>query len=149
MMKRLITILFVSVAFLGCEPNLKPEKPENLISREKMVDVLHDMFIVSSAKGISRIKLEKNGLNPELYILKKYDIDNLQFAKSNDYYAYDVEAYKAIIDKIKERLNTEKEKFVAIDKEEQEERTRIKDSLKKAKQVQKANPNLDALKISD
>ena len=51
--------------------------------------------------------------------------------------------------KIKERLNTEKEKFVAIDKEEQEERTRIKDSLKKAKQVQKANPNLDALKISD
>ena len=41
MMKRLITILFVSVAFLGCEPNLKPEKPENLISREKMVDVLH------------------------------------------------------------------------------------------------------------
>ena len=67
MMKRLITILFVSVAFLGCEPNPKPEKPENLISREKMVDVLHDMFIVSSAKGISRIKLEKNGLNPELY----------------------------------------------------------------------------------
>ena len=148
-MKKSISILLISIVFLGCEPKLKPEKPENLISKGKMVDVLHDMFIVSSAKGVNRPKLEKNGLNPELYILKKHSIDSLQFATSNDYYAHDVEAYKAIINEVKVRLNTEKEKFVAIDKEEQEERNRIKDSIRKAKQVQKANPNLETVRSNN
>ena len=114
-----------------------------------MVNVLHDMFVVSSAKGVSRSKLEVQGLNPEQYILRKHNIDSLQFATSNDYYAHDVETYKAIIEEIKVKLTTEKEKFVAIEKEEQEERKRIKDSIQKKMQIQKAYPNLDAAKSSN
>ena len=148
-MKKSISILLISIVFLACEPKLKPEKPDNLIARDKMVNVLHDMFVVSSAKGVSRSKLEVQGLNPEQYILRKHNIDSLQFATSNDYYAHDVETYKAIIEEIKVKLTTEKEKFVALEKEEQEERKRIKDSILKAQQIQKANPNLDAVKSSN
>jgi len=141
-MKKFITISVVVFLCFGCEPKIKPDKPDNLISKEKMTNVLYDMFIASSAKGTSRTKFEKLGLDPETYILKKYSIDSIQFAQSNNYYAHDLEAYKAIIEKVKTKLSVEKEKYAAIDKEEAEENKRKKDSLKSARQRLKANPNI-------
>ncbi|SHG96183.1 DUF4296 domain-containing protein [Winogradskyella jejuensis] len=141
-MRHLFFLILAILSLLSCEPKLKPDKPDNLIAEDKMTDVLYDMFIVSSAKGISRTKFEKIGLNPEQYILKKHNIDSLQFAQSNDYYAHDVEVYKAMIETIKSRLSAEKEKYKAIEKEEQEEKKRQKDSLRKLRQANKTKEKL-------
>lgn len=130
-MKKLLAISFVIMLLcVACEPNLKPKKPDNLISKEKMTELLYDMFIASSAKGVNRSKFEKLGLDPETYILKKYDIDSLQFAQSNDYYAHDIELYKSMIEAVKSKLSAEKEKYTAIDEEEQKENKRKKDSIR-------------------
>ncbi|MBT8244002.1 MAG: DUF4296 domain-containing protein [Winogradskyella sp.] len=145
-MKKFLAISVVVLLVLGCEPNLKPKKPDNLIPKEKMTNLLYDMFITSSAKGINRPKFEKLGLNPETYILKKYSIDSLQFAESNNYYAYDIKIYKSMIEDVKRKISAEKEKYVAIDKEEQKEKDRKKDSLKKLLQRLKVNPNLEVIK---
>ncbi|TCK65135.1 uncharacterized protein DUF4296 [Winogradskyella wandonensis] len=141
-MRHLFFIILAILSLLSCEPRLKPEKPDNLIAKDKMTDVLYDMFIVSSAKGVSRVKFEKEGLNPEQYILKKHNIDSLQFAQSNDYYAHDVESYKSMIETIKSRITAEKEKYTAIDKAEQEEKKRKKDSLVKLRQAEKTKQKL-------
>ena len=132
-MKGFITVLLLGMLVLACEPKLKPEKPDNLISKDKMTEVLYDMFVVNAAKGVNRRKLELEGINPERYILEKYNIDSLQFAQSNDYYAYDIETYGSIIETIKKRLTKEKEHFEAIDKKEQDAKKRKRDSLKKLK----------------
>ena len=132
-MKRFIIALLLGMSVLACEPKLKSEKPDNLIPKDKMTEVLYDMFVVNAAKGINRRKLELEGLNPEQYILQKHNIDSVQFAKSNDYYAYDIEAYSGIIETVKKRLTIEKERFEAIGKEEENKKKRKLDSLKKLK----------------
>lgn len=128
-MKKSIIILIAVVLCFSCEPNLKPEKPNNLIPKDKMTNLLFDMFIASSAKGINRTKFELLGLDPENYILKKYNIDSLQFAESNNYYAYDVDMYKSMIEDVKSKLSLEKEKYEAIEEKENEERKLKRDSL--------------------
>ncbi|RZN84198.1 MAG: DUF4296 domain-containing protein [Winogradskyella sp.] len=142
-MKQVLVILLVAGLFLGCEPKLQPKKPENLIPKDKMTKILSDMFVVSSAKGVSRTKLEAKGIDPEAFILKKYNIDSLQFAQSNDYYAHDIEAYKEIIEDVKAKLTSEKQKYEAINKKEEAINKKKKDSLRELRQVQRANPNLN------
>jgi hypothetical protein len=129
-MKQLAVIFSLGLFVFGCKPQLKPEKPENLIPKDEMTLVLYDLFVVNSAKGIDRVLFENKGINPEVYILEKYNIDSTQFAKSNDYYAHDIEVYNDIIEKVKERITLEAEKFEVISKEEQN-KERKRDSLKR------------------
>ena len=136
-MKRFIVALLLGMSVLACEPKLKPEKPDHLIPKDKMTEVLYDMFVVNAAKGINRRKLELEGLNPEQYILQKHSIDSVQFAKSNDYYAHDIEAYSEIIETVKKRLTIEKDRFEAINKEEEDEKKRKRDSLHKLRVIDK------------
>jgi len=132
-MKQLGVIFLLGLVVLACQPKLQPDKPDNLISKEQMTEILYDMFIVNSAKGVNRRKLELEGINPERYILEKYNIDSLQFAQSNDYYAYDIETYSSMVETIKKRLTKEKEHYEAIDKKEQDAKKRKRDSLKNLK----------------
>ncbi|MFD1062941.1 DUF4296 domain-containing protein [Winogradskyella litorisediminis] len=143
-MKHLLYILVLGLVFIGCEPGFRPKKPDNLIAKDKMVEVLYDMFVVTSAKGVNRKKLEAEKINPEAYILDKYSIDSLQFAQSNNYYAHDIEDYKAIMENVKARLSAEKQRYVDIQDAEKAELKRKKDSIRNVKVKQRANPNLEA-----
>lgn len=142
-MKQYISIIILVLICFSCEQRLKLNKPENLISKEKMVDVLSDMFIVTAAKGIDRKKFEVRGINPEKYILDKYNIDSTQFANSNNYYAHDIDAYTTIMEDIKTKINADKASYTQIEEEEKAERLRIQDSIKNLRKEQRANPNLN------
>ena len=48
-----------------------------------MADILIDMALLTSAKGINKKKMENNGIIPENFILEKHKIDSMQFAESN------------------------------------------------------------------
>jgi hypothetical protein len=128
---RRILIFLIAVSIIGCNYVDKPEKPENLISQDKMADILYDVFILASAKGTSKGLLEDNGIYPEDYVFEKHKIDSLQFALSNEYYGFNVEEYEAIIARVEERFNNDKIKFQAKIDKEAEEKVRQKDSMKK------------------
>lgn len=130
--KSLILLMLMLIAFIACETSVQPPKPENLIPKGKMQNVLYDMFIINSAKGINKKLLENNGLNPEDYVLEKYNIDSLQFAQSNDFYAHDIEAYQEIINEVKRRITTEKSRIEKKENEIKEREKKRRDSLKKA-----------------
>ena len=103
-MKKCI-FLGLIVLFFGCNSN-SVEKPKNLIEKDKMVDILYDITLLEAIKtqninGGITVKMGND------FIYKKYKIDSLQFAKSNKYYASDVEGYKKLFEKVKERLNKE------------------------------------------
>ncbi|WP_296380704.1 DUF4296 domain-containing protein [Winogradskyella sp.] len=137
MVKKISVVIVLCLLVLACNETDKPKKPENLISKDKMSEVLYDLYIVNAAKGVNRKLLETNGFIPETYVLTKYNIDSTQFADSNTYYAFDIDIYKAIVDKVKIRLEKEKEEYEELQKIEGQAAKRKRDSIKKAKTISK------------
>ena len=75
-----IGLLVISILFLlSCE-NLEVKNPSNLISEDQMVEILYDVVLINSAKGINKQLLQNNIKNPQAYVYKKHNIDSLQFA---------------------------------------------------------------------
>ena len=109
-MKKLSYILIIFSLF-GCVNNSlieNPTEPVNLISKEKMVDIIYDMTLISVAKGVNKSILENNGIIPEEYIFKKHSIDSTIFAKNNEYYSFDLKIYQSIYDEVKIKLQKNK-----------------------------------------
>ena len=99
------------VLFFGCKMK-SIEKPSNLIDKDKMIDILYDISLLEAIKTQNI----NGGISAKMgndYIYKKYKIDSVQFVKSNKYYASDIEDYKKMFVKIKERLNAETSKIDA------------------------------------
>ena len=70
-----ILILIVAVTMSSCDRTEKPPAPENLLSQDKMVEVLYDVYVLNAAKGASKTVLEKNGIFPQDYVFQKHNID--------------------------------------------------------------------------
>lgn len=124
-----ISYIFLIILIVSCagESKKKVKKPDNLISKEKMVDVIYDMSLISAAKGVNRKLMEQRGVHPEKYVYKKHGIDSVQFALSNEYYAFDLDAYEEIYKEVKLKLTKNKKTYSELVQVEQKER----DSLNK------------------
>lgn len=125
--------IIILISFIGCNTVDRPKKPKNLIAKDKMSEIMYDLYILNAAKGINRKLLERNGIMPLEHIYKKHGIDSLQFAESNTYYAYDMETYAAITEKVKNNLQKGKDIYEELTKEEE----RVRDSIKEAEQKKK------------
>lgn len=132
-MKQLLIFSLLLACCWGCKDEQRPKKPDNLIAKEKMSDILYDVFLMNAAKSMKKQTLEDKGIHPEDYVFKKHGIDSLQFAQSNDYYAYDTETYDAIIKRVEERIDVQKNHFDSIREAEENEKTRQQDSVKKVR----------------
>lgn len=106
-MKKLVYLLSIALLFLSCNERVV-EKPDNLIDRGKMIDILYDLSILDALKSQRPIYLEQNNINPRTFIFEKYKIDSLQFAKSDQYYASDLADYKKMYDDVSHRLELRK-----------------------------------------
>ena len=134
-MKKLICIFLV---LFSCSFTIeKKEVPDNLISEEEMINILYDMSLISVSKGINKRILENNGMKPKKYILKKYDIDSLQFVTSNEYYSKDLERYLSIYEEVLNKLEVNRE-FI-VDSIENYKKERAKRSLEINKENLKNN----------
>ena len=143
-MKKLICIFLV---LFSCSFNIeKKEVPDNLISEEEMINILYDMSLISVSKGINKRILENNGMKPKKYILKKYNIDSLQFVVSNEYYSKDLEIYLSIYEEVLNKLQLNRE--LIIDSIENYKKDRAKRSqeinLESPKNNKLTKPNLSS-----
>ena len=127
-------VLYTCLVLLlvSCFSQNKPKKPDNLISEDKMVRVIIDMSVYSSAKGVNRTVLEENGVQLEAHIYEKHQIDSAQFAASNYYYTYYPETYEDIYKQVRDSLTKLKAVYTALDKKETKEKRRL-DSIKRPK----------------
>jgi len=137
MFKNLTVIMVLCLLVISCNGNGRPKKPDNLISKDKMSEVLYDLYVINAAKGVNRKLLEASGFMPETYVLTKHSIDSLQFADSNMYYAFDTDVYEVIVADVKERLEKEKVEFEALEKIESKAAKRSRDSLNRIKLKEK------------
>lgn len=110
-MKKVIILVCGVLALIGCNGN-SVEKPNNLIGKDKMVDILYDISLLEAIKN-QNINGGLSSKAGNSYIYKKYKIDSLQFVKSNKYYAANIEEYKKMVEQVKARLTTETAKIEA------------------------------------
>jgi hypothetical protein len=132
-MKKLVFFLVLLVLFSSCNKDLV-EKPDNLIEKGVMIDIMYDMALLDALKYQDPNSLYTNGVNPKTYIYKKYKIDSLQFVKSNAYYAADYREYKTMFDALNARLKKEKTTVDLLIKKEQKKAVALKKA--KAKKLQ-------------
>lgn len=90
-----------------------PEKPEKFIEEDKMISILYDVAVIDAIKSYNLNTTHDYPVNSQLYILKKYQVDSLQFAQNNQYYAADMVRYKKMFEKVNQRLEAEKKKYEA------------------------------------
>ena len=142
-MKKISYILFLSVFLMACTSNTIIKKPDNLIPKNQMVNLLTDMLIAAGAENIKNIDLERN-VNYFPLVFEKYGIDSTRFKESNYYYTSQIDDYEKIIQKVNERIKALKDK---LDNELKIQDSLKNDSIKNLRKNFKKPPKRDSLKI--
>ncbi|TDE46930.1 DUF4296 domain-containing protein [Flavobacterium rhamnosiphilum] len=102
-MRKIIALLTIVILFVSCKEEVV-NKPERLIEKDVMVDIMYDLSILEAIRNQNPASLDTFKINSRDYIFKKYKIDSAQFAKSNVYYASDYNEYKSMFEQISKRL---------------------------------------------
>ena len=132
-----IKFIFLVLLVVGCN-SPRVEKPENLIDKPIMEDILYDMSLINASRSVNPVLFNANEIITfDSFIFKKYKVDSLQLAKSSVYYASFPDEYAKIFEIIENRLKVIKDSLdeaQRIKNEEQLlEREKNKDSIIKTK----------------
>ena len=127
----LIFGLFVS----ACQDVKRPQLPTNLIAKDTMVSILVDAYTINAARSIDNRIIVNKGVLIDSILYAKHQIDSLQFAQSNAYYASDIDIYKKLFLQVAEKLKVEKTKKDTLfaQYKSAKELQRINDSIKGAR----------------
>lgn len=127
-MKKLMVVLGI-IVFCGCGEKLM-SPPENLIPKEKMIEILEELTIINSAKKTNAGVLHENNIEPTELVFTKYGIDSLQFVTSDRYYASMPGVYESMYIEIEVQLDTLKGKVTRA--------KHLSDSLELQKKIKKS-----------
>lgn len=143
MMKYLAILFILIFSFFGCQNVNQPEKPENLIPKDKMIDILTETYLANAARSVDNKSIIAKGIKVDSLIYRNFGVDSLQFVKSNAFYAADINTYMSIFQEVETRLDTMSKKMESL----RERKRDIKDSIsKKSKKGQsKIEPVKDSL----
>jgi hypothetical protein len=146
-----ISIIFILLLLVSCggEGKKRVKKPGNLIAMGKMVDIIYDMSLVSAAKGVNRKLMEQKGVHPDTYVYKKHDVDSAQFAQSNEYYAFDLNAYEEIYQKVKAKLEKNKKQYSDLVQVQDKARDSISKERRKTRDSLSEIRDLEGIKFED
>jgi hypothetical protein len=115
-MRQLLFIVFL-VVFVSCQSKVKYKKPDNLISREEMINLLIDMHIATGTTSIKKI-IDDEEKNYMSLVYEKYQIDSTRFAESNFYYLSNIEEYQSIFKEVEKELKKIQEQYTIIEDSE-------------------------------
>lgn len=101
-------VVLAAVVLAACAGGV--EKPDNLIGEQTMVDVFYDLAVIDAMRSQQAARVNF-APNLQQYVYEKYNIDSLQFAESNRYYAADVERYRNMVQQVAQKLRDEQKKL--------------------------------------
>lgn len=122
-------VVFWLLLFFSCSNVQERKVPENLIPKEKMIDIYTDMVILDALERSSPQKLNSYGVETSEHIHKKYNIDSITLAQNIEYYNFEFDTNIEIYDQVTENIDTKKNRIDSI--------IQLKDSLKKEEKKQK------------
>lgn len=142
-MKKVIYIL--ALVLIGSCAEKLLEKPDNLIPKDKMVEILNDLAILNAAKASNVMILRNHDIEPMQYIFAKYAIDSVQFVESDRYYASIPEEHEKIYIAVEAKLEQEEKRLLNI----KEERDSIKGVKIEASRLKKKTLKDSLLQIGN
>ena len=107
-MNRPLLVLLLALLWVSCGKKLL-ETPENLIPKEKMVDILYQMALLDAIDNSHPQVLVDNGIRVMPFLFEKYGVDSLQFVQSDRYYASVPGQYEEIYQAVEERLTRKRD----------------------------------------
>ena len=131
-MKQIGIIVVALLILVSCGEKII-KQPEDLIVKEKMVQMLYDLAVINAAKSTNSVVLEDYFDSPTSFVFKKYGVDSLQFVHSDLYYAsqpllYE-SIYKEVASKLEEDINRMEEDRKKANDSIAEKTRKFKDSL--------------------
>ena len=121
-MSKFFHIALLGLFLINCTSNTIIKKPDNLVSKDEMANILTDMFLASGGENIKNLQLQRK-VNYFPLVYEKHQIDSTRFKESNFYYVSRIDDYQEILDKVDKKLK-------ALRKLNQEE-MEVRDSIKK------------------
>lgn len=97
-------IVILTLTFAACQDVKHPQKPKNLIAKDKMAEVLTEAYLANAGRSVDNKTLLVKGVKLDSLIYVKFGIDSLQFVRSNDYYAANINSYVEIFQKVEDNL---------------------------------------------
>ena len=102
---KLFYFLFAVLLIFSCSDKVHYEKPQDLLGKEEMINLLYDMHLAVGTSNVKNVHLEKNR-NYMSLVFAKHGVDSTQFASSNIYYTSNVDEYEEIYEEVQRRLDT-------------------------------------------
>ena len=133
-MKQIAAIL-IALLFWQCQDIKYPEAPENLIDKQTMIQIYTDAYLANASKNFNRTILLREQIALSEYIYKKYDIDSVQYEKSNAYYSINLDEYKEMFLQVQANIDARFDVVDSIVKVQEETERLRKDSIRKARQM--------------
>lgn len=118
-------MLSIGFYMVSCTSNTIIKKPDDLIPKDQMVDLLTDMLLAAGGQSVKNVDLQRR-INYFPIVFEKYNIDSIRFKESNYYYTSRIDDYDEILGKVDERLKS-------LKKQSDSDRI-LKDSLEDLKQ---------------
>jgi Domain of unknown function (DUF4296) len=106
-MKKTALIIISALVLAACGG---PEKPEKLLEKGQMENIMYDISLLQAIRSFAPQKLTDNNVDASTYIFKKYKIDSLTLAQNQMYYAQDLKTYSEMQKSVSERLKAAREK---------------------------------------
>lgn len=143
-------VYLVFIVILGsCQKVVRPEKPEKLLPKDKMIAIMAESYTGNSARSIDNRTLRNSGVKLDSILYTKFDVDSITFAESNAYYASQLNEYIYIISEVEKVLSAKKKQVDSIIKEEanaerdslgkkREDRKSLKDAVPDPKLIKPA-----------
>ncbi|MCP4882871.1 MAG: DUF4296 domain-containing protein [Flavobacteriales bacterium] len=102
-MIRTIYLILIFILILGCQDKVYYEKPEGLLEKEEMIEILYDMHLAVGTSNIQNVHFEKNR-NYTSLVYEKYGIDSTRFLEANVYYTAHIQEYEEIFEEVERRI---------------------------------------------
>lgn len=136
-MKGYIFLLLSIFVLVSC--NEKPvEKPDRLINKETMIDILYDISVLQASVSFKPDIVNQN-VEVEKYIYEKYGIDSLTLHQNQRFYASDVEDFNKMYKELSEKIKNEETIADSLSKSEK------KVEENKAEEKRTSKPTLKTL----
>ena len=123
-MKPIFYVFFLVVFIGSCTSNTIYKKPNDLIPKKEMIDIMTDIYI-ANASYIMKNKNQERQRNYMSLIYTEYGVDSARFSRSNLYYLSRIDEYEKMHQKVLERIHN-----LRLEKENE---FRTVDSIKRSK----------------
>ena len=86
-MKNYLFLVGFVLVFVSCKKIHESPEPDNLMSQDKMVDIMYDIRVMNAAKSKNYKKVKDSAVFIDKFVYHKYQIDSTTLRQNLDYYA--------------------------------------------------------------